>query len=73
MMPDFFEIFRSCTLADNGLSIWTTKMHPVVVKSCGHRMWSLVVSICDVTRGILAINASIGNSKLQWINGGMED
>ena len=20
-------------------------MHPVVVKSCGHRMWSLVVSI----------------------------
>ena len=24
-------------------------MHPVVVKSCGHRMWSLVVSICDVT------------------------
>ena len=21
------------------------KMHPVVVKSCGHRMWSLVVSI----------------------------
>ena len=47
MMPDFFW---SCTLADNGLSIWTTKkMHPVVVKSCGHRMWSLVVSICDVT------------------------
>ena len=27
------------------------KMHPVVVKSCGHRMWSFVVSICDVTRG----------------------
>ena len=51
MMPDFFDIFWSCTLADNGLSIWTTKMHPVVVKSCGHRMWSLVVSICDVTRG----------------------
>ena len=51
MMPDFFfEIFWSCTLADNGLSI-LQKMHPVVVKSCGHRMWSLVVSICDVTRG----------------------
>ena len=47
------------------------KMHPVVVKSCGHKMWSLVVSICDVTRG--TINASIGNSKLQWINGSMED
>ena len=51
MMPDFFEILWSCTLADNGLSIWTTKMHPVVVKSCGHRMWLLVVSICDVTGG----------------------
>ena len=24
-------------------------MHPVVVKSCGHRMWLRVVSICDVT------------------------
>ena len=26
-------------------------MHRVVVKSCGHRMWSFVVSICDVTGG----------------------
>ena len=56
MMPDFFEIFWSCTLADNGLSIWTTKN---AVKSCGHRMWSLVVSICDVTGGRYYSAASV--------------
>ena len=28
-------------------------MHPVEVKSCGHRMWSLVVSICDVVSFLL--------------------
>ena len=44
------------------------KMHPVVVKSCGH-LWSVFVMSLEV----LAINASIGNSKLQWINGSMED
>ena len=59
MMPDFFEIFWSCALADNGLSIGTIKMHPVVVKSCGHRMWSLVVSICDVTGGRYYSAASV--------------
>ena len=48
-------------------------MHPVVVKSCGHRMWSLVVSTFVMSLEVLAINASIGNSKLQWINGSMED
>ena len=34
-------------------------MHPVVVKSCGHRMWSLVVSICDVTGGRYYSAASV--------------
>ena len=43
MMSDFFEIFWSCTLADNGLSIWAIKMHPVVVKYCGQWAWSRVV------------------------------
>ena len=47
-------------------------MHPVVVKvvvtGCGH-LWSVFVMSLEV----LAINASIGNSKLQWINGSMED
>ena len=49
MMPDFFEIFWGCTLADNGLSIWTTKN----ASCCGHRMWSLALwsVICDVTVG----------------------
>ena len=44
------------------------KMHPVVVKSCG-RLWSVSVMSLEV----LAINASIGNSKQQWINESMED
>ena len=48
------------------------KMHPIVVKvvvtGCG-RLWSVFVMSLEV----LAINASIGNSKLQWINGSMED
>ena len=35
------------------------KMHPVVVKSCGHRMWPLVVSICDVTGGRYYSAASV--------------
>ena len=34
-------------------------MHPVVVKSCGHRMWSLVVSISDVTGGRYYSAASV--------------
>ena len=68
MMPDFFW---SCTLADNGLLdykkcilLWSK----VVVTGCG-RLWSVFVMSLEV----LAINASIGNSKLQWINGSMED
>ena len=39
MMPDFFEIFWSCTLADNGLSIWTTKN----ASCCGQKLWSLIM------------------------------
>ena len=33
------------------------------------RLWSVFMMSLEV----LAINASIGNSKLQWINGSMED
>ena len=77
-MPDFFlKFFWSCTLADNGLSIWATKnascmlimlWTKVVVTGCG-RLWSVFVM------SVLAINMlySIGTSKLQWINGSMED
>ena len=54
MMPDFFEIF-SIMASLFGLQ----KMYPVVVKSCGHRMWSLVVSICDVTGGRYYSAASV--------------
>ena len=42
MMPDFFEIFWSCTLADNGLSIWTTKN----ASYCGQKLWSQDVVAC---------------------------
>ena len=52
MMPDFFEIFWSCTLADNGLSIWTTKNasccgQKFVVTGCG-RLWSVFVMSLEV-------------------------
>ena len=40
----------------------------VVVTGCG-RLWSVSVMSLEV----LAINASIGNSKQQWINESMED
>ena len=42
MMPDFFKIFWSCTLADNGLSIWTTKN----ASCCGQKLWSQDVVAC---------------------------
>ena len=69
MMPDFLELYfsrqwplyldyKKCIL------LWSK----VVVTGCGH-LWSVFVMSLEV----LAINASIGNSKLQWINGSMED
>ena len=43
MMPDFFfEIFWRYTLADNGLSIWTTKN----ASYCGQKLWSQDVVAC---------------------------
>ena len=53
MMPDFFG---SCTLADNGLSIWTTKKcillwSKVVVTGCGH-LWSVFVMSLALEVGI---------------------
>ena len=60
------------TLADNGLYLDYKKCillwSKVVVTGCG-RLWSVFVMSLEV----LAINASIGTSKLQWINGSMED
>ena len=41
-MPDFLNFFGSCTLADNGLSIWTTK-NP---SRCGQKLWSQDVVAC---------------------------
>ena len=55
MMPDFLKNFWSCTLADNGLFIWTTKN----ASCCGQKLWSLVVSICAVTGGRYYSAASV--------------
>ena len=65
MMP---EIFWSCTLADNGLSIWTTKnasccgQKLYVVTGCG-RLWSVFVMSLEV----LAINAIVSCNGLMEV------
>ena len=67
MMPDFLELYfimASLFGLQKCILLWSK----VVVTGCGH-FWSVFVMSLEV----LAINASIGNSKLQWINGSMED
>ena len=43
MMPDFFEIFGSCTLADKGLSIYLGYKN---ASCCGQKLWSQDVVAC---------------------------
>ena len=56
MMPDFLEIFWSCTLADNGLSIWTTKN----ASCCGQKLWSQDVVACGQLWSVFVMSLEVG-------------